>query len=123
MKTAISTESTVDLPKELLEKYDIHTTPFSIYLGDTLKQDTFGISKDIFDYVEKNKILPKTSAVSPEQFKNHFESLLKDYDAVIHISISSQMSCAYNNANLIAQEMDNVYIIMIDVYIKYYYNI
>ena len=61
--------------------------------------------------MENTKVLPKTSAVSPEQFKEHFEALKKDYDAIIHISISSQMSCAYNNARLVAGEMENVYVV------------
>ena len=33
MKIAISAESTIDLPKILLEEYDIHTIPFQVLLG------------------------------------------------------------------------------------------
>lgn len=111
MKICISAESTVDLPKELLEKYNIHTTPFGINFNDKLVEDREGVSKEIFDFVEKSKVLPKTSAVSPEQYDNYFNELKKDYDAIIHITLSSQMSCAYNNACLIAREMENVFVI------------
>ena len=62
----------------------------------------------IFDFVDKTKKLPKTSAVSPEQYRTHFESLKKEYDAIIHISLSSLMSSAYNNACMIANDMENV---------------
>jgi len=34
MKIAISAESTIDLPKNLLAEFDIHTVPFTILLGD-----------------------------------------------------------------------------------------
>ena len=111
MKICISAESTIDLPKELLEKYKIKTTPFSINFNDKLVEDKEGISKEIFEFVDKTKILPKTSAVSPDQFAKYFESLKEKYDAVVHISISSHMSCAYNNACLIAGEMENVFVI------------
>ena len=111
MKICISAESTIDLPKELLEKYNIRTTPFGINFNDKLVEDREGISKEIFDFVDKSKVLPKTSAVSPEQYENYFNELKKDYDAIVHISLSSQMSCAYNNACLMAREMGNVYVI------------
>ena len=111
MKIVISAESTIDLPKELLDKYNIKTTPFTINLGDELIEDHFGVSKEIFEFVDKSKKLPKTSAVSPDQFKTHFENLKKDYDAIVHVSLSSLISSAYNNACMIAKEMENVYVV------------
>lgn len=111
MKICVSAESTVDLSKELLKKYNIHTTPFGINFNDQLVEDGEGVAEEIFAFVEKSKVLPKTSAVSPEQYENYFTELKKDYDAIIHITLSSNMSCAYNNACLIAREMENVYVI------------
>ena len=111
MKICVSAESTVDLSKELLKKYNIHTTPFGINFNDQLVEDGEGVAEEIFAFVEKSKVLPKTSAVSPEQYENYFTELKKDYDAIIHITLSSHMSCAYNNACLIAREMENVYVI------------
>ena len=111
MKIGISAESTIDLPQELLDKYDIKTTPFGINFNDKLVDDRFGISEEIFKFVDETKKLPKTSAIPPEQYKEHFESLRKTYDAIIHFSISSNMSSAYSNACLASQELDNVYVI------------
>ncbi len=111
MKIAISAESTMDLQGDLLEKFNIHTTPFSILLGDDLKKDGEIEPQDIFDYVKATKSLPKTSAVNEEQFKEHFENILKDYDAVIHFSLSSGMSCAYANAVNASKDFDNIYVV------------
>lgn len=111
MRIAISAESTVDMSEELLKEFDVKTTPFMINLKDETITDRLGVAKEIFEFVEKNKILPKTSAVSPEQFKNHFESLLKEYDAIIHVSLSSYMSSAYNNAVAASADMENVYVL------------
>lgn len=111
MKIAISAESSIDLTQELLDKFDIKTTPFGINFNNKLVEDRIGISSEIFEYVSKSKVLPKTSAVAPEQYKDHFDSLLKEYDAIIHFSISSFMSSAFNNARIIANEMQNVYVV------------
>lgn len=111
MKIAISAESTVDLSTELLEQFDIKTTPFTITLGEQVFCDDQNISKKIFEFVEKNKTLPKTSAVNQFQYQEHFSSLLKSYDAIVHISISSQMSSAYQNALNASKQFENVFVV------------
>lgn len=111
MKIAITAESTVDLPKELKEKFDIKTVPFSILLGEELIEDGEGVSKKIFDYVSKTKVLPKTSAVNEEQYKDFFDEILKDYDGIVHFSLSSNMSSAFSNARRSAEEYKNVKVV------------
>mgnify|MGYP004507803339 CR=1 FL=1 len=111
MKIAISAESAIDMPKELLEKYDIHVVPFTIILGEEQRLDGDIKPAEIFEFVEKTKQLPKTSAVNEEQFLEHFGSLLKDYDAVIHLSMSSELSSACSNAKKAAAKLGNVRVI------------
>ena len=111
MKIAITAESTIDLPRELLDKYDIKTLPFSVILGDNEYKDGAITSADIFKFVEENKILPKTSAINEAQYTEFFESVLKDYDAIVHFCLSSQISSACNNAKLAANGMKNVYVV------------
>jgi DegV family protein with EDD domain len=111
MKIALSAESTIDLPANLLKEYDIHTTPFTILLGDEVKLDGEVTCPQIVEYVNKTGVLPKTSAVNQFQFKEHFDNLLKDYDAVIHFSLSSEISVACHNAKTCAEDYDNVYVI------------
>lgn len=111
MKIAISSETAIDLSKDLLKKYDISTIAFGINFNGELVSDKEGISKEIFEFVEKSKALPKTSAVSPEQFREYFEGLKKKYDAVVHISIGGELSCTYNNARLVAEDLENVYVV------------
>ena len=111
MKIAVSAESTIDLPKELLEKYSIHTKAFGINFKDKLMEDYLGISEEIFQFVEETKVLPKTSAIGPEEYKEYFEELRKEYDAVIHITLSSNLSSSNNNARLVADEVGEVYVV------------
>lgn len=111
MKIAITAESTCDLPEELLKKYDIKIIPFTVILGDNEYKDGEITPPDIFDFVNKTKVLPKTSAVNYEQYKEFFSGLLKDYDAVVHFSLSSGISSACSNAKKVAEELKNVYVV------------
>lgn len=111
MRIAISAESTIDLPKELLEKYHIHTLPFTVLMGDTKALDGEISPEEIFAYVNKNKVLPKTSAVNTYQYEEHFNNLLKDYDYIIHFCLSSKISSAYANAFVVASDNPNIKII------------
>ena len=108
---AISAESTIDMPEKLLNEFDIHTVPFTVIMGDKDYLDGKIACSEIFKFVTMNKILPMTSAVNEYQFEQHFKNLLKDYDAVIHISLSSKISSAYTNAQNIANKFKNVYVI------------
>lgn len=111
MKIAISAESAIDLPKELLTEYDISTVPFTITLGDITEKDGEITNDRIIAYVNEHKVLPKTSAVNEEQFNEHFQNLLKNYDGIIHFSLSKEMSSAYNNAVSAAAKLKNVYVV------------
>ena len=111
MKIAITAESTIDLPKELLEKYDIQTAPFSILLGDDMCEDGEGIADKIFEYVDKTKVLPKTSAINDAQYKEFFDKVLEKYDAIVHVSLGSELSSACQNAKRTAQDYPNVRVI------------
>ena len=111
MKIAISAESTIDLPQDLLDKYNIQTLPFGITFKDKLVEDHFGIAEEIFDFVEETKVLPKTSAIPPESYREYFEELKKEYDAIVHISLSALLSSSYSSACLASEGMENVFVV------------
>ena len=112
MKIAISAESTLDLSKELIEEYDVHVIPFEVLLGEEAFHDGEISSQDIFDYVEKTKVLPRTSAINEYQYRDYFRSMLEGgYDAIIHISLSSEISSSYSHAEKAATKFDNVFVI------------
>ena len=111
MKIAISLESTADLPQSLIEKYNIEIIPYSVILGDTVVTDDASLPAKIFEYVEKTKELPKTSAINEMQYKEYFENLLKDNDAVVHLSLSSGLTSSTSHAQTAAEKLKNVYVI------------
>jgi len=111
MKIIISAESTCDLSKELIEKNEISVIPYTILLGEELVTDNSEVPARIFEYVEKTKQLPKTSAINEQTYSEYFENLLKSCDAVIHIALSSGLSCSQDNAQKAAAKLNNVYVI------------
>ncbi len=111
MKILVTAESTIDLPNEILDEFNIKTTPFTVILKDKEYKDGEITTPQIFEFVEKNNVLPKTSAVNVEQYQQFFAENLKKYDAIIHISLSSQISSACQNAIEASQEFMDVYVV------------
>ncbi len=106
MKIAITSDSVIDLPRELLEKYDIKIIPVTIIVGDDVYDDGEISTQEIFDYVHKTGVLPKTSAINEARYADTFKAFLNDYDAVIHFSLSSQMSASNMNAINASKQFD-----------------
>ena len=63
-KIIITSDSTCDLPVDILREYDVRICPISILLGNEEKFDTVDVtSADVLDFFNKTGILRKTSAV------------------------------------------------------------
>ena len=111
MKICISAESTIDLPKQLLEAYEIKTIPFTVLLGEKAGFDGEITPDEIFEYVDKTGVLPRTSAINEFQYSEYFKEILKEYDAVIHFALSSEISSACSNAMAAASELKGAYVV------------
>jgi len=107
MRVKIIADSTCDLSKELIEKYDISIIPLHIVLGDKEYKDGLEIGPDeIYQWSDANKEAPKTSAASISDAIELFELTLKDYDEIVCFSISGQMSTTVNVLRMAAEELD-----------------
>ena len=108
----ISSDSTCDLSKELIDRYQIRILPMGVTLGDKIYRDGIDITPDdIYAHHEKTGQLPKTSAINMAENADFFAELTKDGSAVIHFTISSSMSATYNNARVAAEDFEDVYVI------------
>lgn len=106
MKILITAESTIDIPQKMLDEYNIKTVPFTVIMGEEEYADGTIDPERLFQFTKENKKLPKTSAVNQFQFEEFFEKWLKEYDYIIHFSLSSAISSAYKNAEEAAKEFD-----------------
>lgn len=111
----IMSDSTCDLPRELIEKYGITILPLHILLDEDDFRDGEDITVDeIYAWAEAKDKTPKTAAISPEEAMNALSSLLEDGNEVICFSISSSMSGTFSILNLAADSLevtDRVYCI------------
>lgn len=100
-------DSTFDLPVEEIKKYQIDVLPLYIQLGETTYRDN---KKDItveqlFDFVEKNNTLPKTAALTINDYMEIFKKILDEGDDIISTGISSKLSVTFNNSILAREEL------------------
>ena len=112
MRIKISSDSTCDLPTEIIEKYNIGITPLYIIKDEEPYKDSIDISvSDIFEYVESGAGMTRSGAVNTGEYLEYFSQWKKDYDAIIHISLSSHISACNQSARVAAEELDEVYIV------------
>ena len=112
----ILSDSTCDLSKDLLEKYNIAIVPLHIILGEKDYKDGLDITVDeIYQWADANNATPKTSAVSPEEAMNALSPLLEnEEDEVVCFTISESMSSTYSVMNMAVdalEEEERVYCI------------
>ena len=108
-KIRISADSTCDLSKDIIDKFDITIIPLSIIADGKSYKDGVEInSSDVFEITKKTGKLCSTSAVNVYDYSVKFKELLSDEnDTLVHICISSDFSTCYRNACLAAEEFEN----------------
>ena len=111
MKIAVSCESTSDLSKELLHDYDVKIIPYHIVLDGEEFEDGKYTTDEMLQKVEECGVLPKTNAINVYSYTEYFTNLRKEFDAVIHVCLSSGLSSSCNNAINASKEVENVYVI------------
>lgn len=100
----IISDSTCDLSKELIEKYDISIIPLYIHLGEEEYKDGVNISPDdIYKYSDENNTTPKTAAPALTEVVEVFNKFKED--EIICFSISSEMSVTNQVMKMAAEEV------------------
>ena len=108
----ITSDSTCDLSTELKERYNIGIIPLGVTLGENNYLDGVDINPDaIYEHHAKTGELPKTSAANMSDCIDFFKKFVDEGKAIIHFTISSEMSSTYNNSRMAAEEFENVYVI------------
>ncbi len=112
MAIKITSDSTCDLPRALLEEHDVTIFPLTVIKDGKPYRDGLEIAPaDIFRHVEAGGEITTTAAVSVGEYQEAFRRLSARYEAVIHIDISADFSSCYQNACIAAEEFGNVYVV------------
>ena len=109
-KVKIISDSTCDLSAELLAQFDVAVLPHPIVREGELLQDNVTITPDdIYRHYEQTGRLCTTSAPNAYDYEMCWKPWLDEGYEIVHFTISSEMSTAYNQAMLAAEETGHVY--------------
>lgn len=115
-KIKIITDTTADLTKELYDQCDCEVLPLHVHIDGKDYLDTYEIStKELYEIMDKTKLLPKTSAISPEKFIETFKKLKAEgYDGAIVTGIGSQLSSTMQSAKIALNEYSELDVKIVD---------
>ncbi|MFD0670631.1 DegV family protein [Cohnella sp. GCM10027633] len=104
----IVTDSTTDLPAELIKKYDIEVIPLSVYVdGETYLDNVTITPLEFIDKMKGASELPKTSLPPVGAFVDLYDRLGAGGNTIISIHMTSGLSGTYNAACLAAEMSDS----------------
>ena len=114
-KIALVTDSTCDLPESVVKKNKITVIPLNVHFGEETFLDGIDLKSDeFFEKLTTSEIHPQTSQPSVGRFVETYNDLLKKYDSILSIHISSKLSATYNSALQAQKEIGNEKIKVID---------
>lgn len=106
-KIKIVTDSTADLSPDVIEKYDIHVIPLSIFVNGQTYLDRIDLQPDEFiEEMEKAEELPKTSQPAVGSFVEMYDRLGEDGSQVLSIHLTNGLSGSVATANSAATMTD-----------------
>lgn len=113
LKTAIVTDSTAYLPKDVRERLNIHMIPLQV----TFAQESFEEEQELHvdEFYRKSAVeLPKTSQPPIGEFVNLFKRLALDHDEIVAIHLSSGISGTFAGAIQAGEMTENAEVYAFD---------
>ena len=114
-KIKIITDSTIDIPSELLEKNDIEVIPVLINFGEDSYLDGVEITTSkMIERINKENALPTTAQITPIRFEETFKKYLDQGYKIITLLLSSEMSGTYQSACIAKEMLETEDIVVVD---------
>ncbi|GAB1470537.1 DegV family protein [Chloroflexota bacterium] len=116
MSIRIVTDSTCDLPEDIVSQGSITIIPLTINVGDQSFLDGVDLTRDEFYAQLPNfKPHPKTAAPGPEVFVQAFERLAEEgAQAILSIHVSETLSATVNSARIAAEQFKRIPVTVLD---------
>lgn len=115
MAVRVVTDSTADIPHDLVEELDIAVVPLTVQFGDKSFQDGVDITPDQFlQWLIESPQLPTTSQPSPGAFLDVYRGLFEAEHQVVSIHISDNLSGTLNSARQARGQLGDVPLEIID---------
>lgn len=109
----LTTESGADLPKDVAVKHDIQVVPMHVIMDGKDYLDGSLAVEDIYDFHERTKEIPSTTATNAHEYEHFFKKIKEDYPdcIIIHIGYTSKASSSFQNALIATEELDDIILI------------
>lgn len=117
----LTSDSTADLPREIIKELDIKIIPFSYSINDEVKQyfldERDGDIKDFYDKLRKGA-MPVTSQINPTMYKEYFEEYVEQGKDILYMSFTSGLSGSFQTSmlgiDMLKEKYEDANIIAID---------
>ena len=108
-----STESGADLPKDMVEKYQIQVVPMHVIMDGKDYLDGELSVEEVFDYHSRTKKIPSTTATNVHEYHELFTKIRIDYpdSIIIHIGYTSKASASFQSALIAAENFEDLFLI------------
>lgn len=116
-KIVVVSDSTANLPPELLQELDIPVIPLHIHWGEETYLDGVTLSQETFyRWLQEREDFPKTSQPSMGEFMNFFREVAERYqpDTIVGVFISSDLSGTMASALQAQAELSDLRIELVD---------
>jgi DegV family protein with EDD domain len=114
-RIAIVTDSTADLPPELVQEYGIHVVPQILIMGEKTWLDGVEIDPPTFyELLQTSADFPSSSQPSASSFQKLFVELAKDADGIVAVLVSNELSGTLNSAHMAAANLPQIPIEIVD---------
>lgn len=99
-KIAIITDSDASLPVDMAAKYNIRQVPIAIHFGEETFDTTVDLTEaELFERIDREGVLPTTSAPSPGKFAQTYEAAFDEgAKSVVCFCVSGEVSATYTAA-------------------------
>ena len=116
MTTKIVTDSTCDLPAELVNEHGISVIPMYINFGEQGYQDGIEISRqEFYQQLPDSDPFPTTAAPGVDSFKEVYNRLAEEgADEILSIHVSASLSAVMDVAKTAAQEFQEIPVTVYD---------
>lgn len=105
MAFKIITDSATDLPREIIDRYQLHVIPTPVTINGTDYFDGKTIFPEEFYKIQAEGADIKTYHINQYMFRENFEPYAKAGDEVLYLCFSTGIAGTFNAANLAKEEL------------------
>lgn len=111
-KVAIVTDSNSGITQEMAKELGVYVLPMPFMIDGNDYYEDINLTQEQFYEMLLNDCVISTSQPSPDDVMKLWDKLLKEYDEIVHIPMSSGLSGSFQTARMLAEDYeDKVYVV------------